>query len=217
MVIWTLLSFVGLSYARGDVDGNGCIHGSGEIKIASCDLKGFRTITIDGAFDVEVKVGVPYEVVIKAEKNLLPHIVAEVKTGRLSIHTDTSICTRGPLFIKIGLPKLDAVTSLGASDIHLDTDHTEALKLVLAGSSELIAEEGHVLKGVFILDGSSELDAWNLTVDSLDISVKGSGDARVKVVKELSVSVKGAGSVEYRGAPKILRSHVSGIGSIEKY
>lgn len=79
-------------------------------------------------------------------------------------------------------------------------------KLILKGSSKHM--EGRI-------SGSGDIDAEDMKVENVNISVTGSGDAQVHATSYLKAKVSGSGDIYYKGSPSLHKS-ISGSGSVSK-
>ena len=66
------------------------------------------------------------------------------------------------------------------------------------------------------IKGSADLEARKLTVQIANITIKGSGDARVRVKESLTADVLGSGDLTYYGNPPKVKLNNNGSGEIEK-
>ena len=94
----------------------------------------------------------------------------------------------------------------------LDPDGNSAEAVHIAGSGN-VQTAGRAAKLGVTIAGSGDLDADELETDNANVSIAGSGDARLTAHKDLSVSIVGSGDVTYRGNAQ-LRSRVTGSGSV---
>lgn len=79
-------------------------------------------------------------------------------------------------------------------------------KLVLNGTAKHLESK---------VTGSGDVDAEDMQVENVHVSVAGSGDVNVHATEYLKAQVAGSGSVYYKGSPNIHKK-VSGSGSISK-
>lgn len=62
--------------------------------------------------------------------------------------------------------------------------------------------------------GSGDYKGFDLVANDVDVSVNGSGDAKVVCNGHFKARVSGSGSISYSGHPKTEDSKVAGSGSI---
>jgi hypothetical protein len=79
-------------------------------------------------------------------------------------------------------------------------------KLILKGSSKHLESR---------ISGSGDIDAEDMRVENVNISVSGSGDAQVHATSYLKAKVSGSGDIYYKGSPSLHKS-VSGSGSVSR-
>jgi hypothetical protein len=61
------------------------------------------------------------------------------------------------------------------------------------------------------------VDALDLEVKKMDISLSGAGSAKVFVTGHLDASISGMGSIRYKGNPTVSKTDGSLFGSIKPY
>lgn len=68
---------------------------------------------------------------------------------------------------------------------------------------------GHRLE----INGSGEVNAFELTQATAEVRINGSGNTRLRVTQALEANIVGSGTVYYRGQPTVTSS-ISGSGRI---
>lgn len=162
----------------------------------------FDSISLSGAFELEVEVGGPQEVVVSADDNLLANVETETVDGELRIRTRDSYSTRGAVEVRVRLPVLRALSASGSSRIVLREMRGERLSLELSGSHELTAR-GTVDELALTASGSSELDLGLLVARSARVSTSGSSEVVLHATDSLALDLAGSSAVRYRGRPRV--------------
>ena len=81
-----------------------------------------------------------------------------------------------------------------------------------AGNATLV---GRTKSLIATVDGSGNLNAFDLPADAARLDISGSGDAEVTISgNDLDVEISGAGSVYYKGTPSNIQSRISGAGEL---
>ena len=211
-IVFTLLVAVGLALPACKFRSSG-LAGSGVRKTEKRELKSFSAIDTTGAYEIHIACQKPAGFEIEADDNILPLIKTEVRDGILFVSSDERYHTAKPVTLRINLPALAAVTSRGAGEITIGNVSGDSLKLESMGAASIDAT-GKAKSVVISSTGAGKIDAGNLQAEKARIDVTGAASVEVYATEQLDVSVSGAGSVTYRGNPKVVNKHVSGIGSV---
>lgn len=102
----------------------------------------------------------------------------------------------------------------GSGDVMIDYIDALTINAEISGSGD-IDLKGFSNDFNVEVDGSGDIDALNLTTETCDIDIMGSGDCEITATDELNIIIRGSGSVFYRGNP-VITSSVSGSGDIVK-
>ncbi len=137
--------------------------------------------------------------------------------------------------VRLSTPELDgielanssSVRSEGAltfSDLGLRTAGNSVVELELANANSLSIDGSGTLNGtlrgsvkdlVVNTAGSTEIDALELSSNTAEVELAGSGLVRVNADSTLSLKVAGSGDLEYRGDPE-LSVEIAGSGQVRK-
>jgi hypothetical protein len=211
-LLLTLIAFGGCKYV-GKFGGG--TTGSGVMKSEQRSVPAFNSVDISGAYDVQIVAQKEQSVEIEGDDNLLPLIKTEVKGNVLTISNDQSLSTRGKLRLRISTPKLDGITTSGASDITASNVKSDAFKIDISGAGSFkVSGEAKTLE--VKLSGAGELDAKDLHAEKVNLTSSGAANADVYASEELHVNASGAGNVNYYGDPKVVTKDSSGVASITK-
>ncbi len=100
----------------------------------------------------------------------------------------------------------------GSGNITLATS-ASGLSAEISGSGKItLSGKANSLKAR--ISGSGNVKAENLTVDTVDASISGSGDIYITANEEITARVSGSGNVYYKGEPERRDSQSSGSGRI---
>jgi hypothetical protein len=217
-ITFTLLllatGFNQLCFAR---DGNlyaNCAEESGVQQTARRVVDSFDSIDIQGSFSSVITCGNGYAIKITCDKNLLPYIATEVRSRKLFIFTEKSICTTKGINIFISVPDIRSVNASGSNDISIKGIDNQSISVSLDGAGDLNLS-GRTNKFKANLAGSNHLQAKSLRSEKSSISIAGSSDASVYATEVLDVIISGVGGVMYYGNPKSISKNISGIGTVE--
>lgn len=210
------------------------VRGSGDVSSESREVSGFEQIKLRGSGSVIVEVTGTESLTIEAEENLLEYLTTDVEGGVLELGTSRSISPTEEITYRITAIALDALTISGSGDITALGVSGERLDVEISGSGDLrlpdvqVREVSADLSGSGAIEisgatdelrvsisGSGDFEGSDLTADTGNVVVSGSGDAAVNVTERLEAAVSGSGTVRYYGNPTV-DATTSGSGDIER-
>jgi hypothetical protein len=178
------------------------------------DVAGFTRIDNRGSVDVQLHVGEPQRVRVRAGKKVIGDVHTEVRDGTLRLTFDHDSLVGSEVVVEAWMPKLAGIEASGSGDIDADGIDADALAVRSDGSADL-ALEGTAGRLALELNGSGDADLAALAAREARVSVAGSGDADVRADERLQVDVAGSGDVRYHGRPA-LTQHVDGSGDLTR-
>lgn len=210
------------------------IHGNGIVASEGRITYQFDEVKSEGAFDVHITNGDEFEVVVRAESNLLPYIETDVNNNnmlRIYFRGLHNVKNQLPMEVFVTTPYLNGVKQSGSGIITTDyfennnfdvaisgsgvietAVNTITLDAVISGSGNLIIS-GVAKQADLVVSGSGRLDAYDLTLRDCEALISGSGNMWVNVERFLNASISGSGSIYYSGEPNV-ETHISGSGRI---
>ncbi|MEO8675541.1 MAG: head GIN domain-containing protein [Casimicrobiaceae bacterium] len=216
--------------------GSGRIVGSGVTKTETRAVSGFHGIGLAVDARVELRQGGSEGLSITGDDNIVPLIETVVEDGILKIRWPRN---RGgstrykELVIVVDAKTIDSLAVAGSGELRAERLKSGDLRTSLAGAGRI--DIGALEANAFrtSIDGSGNMTAAG-RVESLDVSVAGSGNlaasklesrrARISVAgsgtasvwatETLNASVAGSGDVRYVGKPQVTMS-VAGSGSVK--
>lgn len=212
------------------------IKGDGEILTETRTEKDFTGVDAAVPGKINVKHGPIFKVVVQVEENLLPYLKTEVESnGVLHIYFSEEVRDVDGLVVSLTMPALESIRLSGSGTVattglfsgaSMDIDVSGSGEVVtdfmdfdnidvqLSGSGEIeLHGTGGILKSQ--ISGSGDFEALDCPVREAEVSVSGSGTARVDVAQKLKARVSGSGDVYYEGDP-VVDGDVSGSGKILK-
>lgn len=211
------------------------VRGNGDFQKETRSHRDFEEININGEYDVVLTQGDKFEVTLEAEANLLEHLETTVKNGTLRLGTKdgSNVISESSPTAYVTMPELRRLGIYGSGLVTNETPFQgDLVELVISGDGELdmnfecttmktvISGSGEIKlrgKGEFLESrnsGSGKIKAENFITETANITISGSGDARVHVKEHLQVSVSGSGTVLYDGSPKDINKYISGSGEV---
>lgn len=217
----------------------GAIPGSGSIKSETREPGAFQAVTVDWPADVIVRQGEKTSVQIEADDNLLPQLLTEVSSGRLTIknrEADRNARVNPTQMVKITITVKDLAEIEFAAPVGtlvVNEWLAGALRLVLSGGAQIKVSNIQVdsLEGLFsgvgdiqvdgtadqvnlVHSGMGNFNTSNLKCNQATVELSGTGDVTVRVEKVLNAKVTGVGTVLYYGTPRVEKD-VQGLGSVK--
>jgi hypothetical protein len=190
------------------------IRGSGVAKTEQRTLAPFDRIDVAGAFDVTLVDGPGYKITLEADNDLLDAISSDVFDNELRISSVRSFVSRTAMKATVESPPLRALNVSG--NANATASALSGPSFAFTGSGSSTAKLGGSIESLKIsLAGAGRVDALELTAQSVEVEVLGSGTAEVNAVKTLSFMVIGSGTLRYRGNPKVSRNAI-GRGRVEQ-
>jgi hypothetical protein len=225
--VLALLLFATSCWHDVTVNGNGIASSEGRI------VSGFKAVASSGAFEVHITQGDEYDVMVRAEENIIPYIETRVYNGALHIEIRGihNVRNRLPMEVFVTVPELKGVKLSGSGIITTGHFISSSMDILLSGSggiqvsSELasvaakISGSGSIeLSGItdvadFIISGSGNIRADNLECEECFSAVSGSGDIWIHANEYLHAAISGSGNVYYYGNPET-EGHISGSGKL---
>ncbi|MFO7557820.1 MAG: head GIN domain-containing protein [Desulfobacterales bacterium] len=202
-------------FHQADSFGEGCIEGNGITTKEQRQVPPFGEIDINGAFDVAIQDQKKNKITVTADKNLLPHIITRVKSGKLYVFSDRSICTTSKLHIDIDNDDIKKIQSSGANDISVSGVKSDRLEIEMDGAGD-INLSGKTKLFIVNLSGATDMDAENLRAETVQISLSGAGDATIYASKKLDATVSGSGTVNCSGNPQEIIKKITGAGELNE-
>lgn len=211
---------------------------SGEIIKETREVAEFNSVKTLGSADVVITQGNTQKVVVESDKNLVPHIITEVKNGSLLIDIRASYRNVKVIRVLLTVPDLDAISIEGSGDVSfVNTFKGNEMKVNIKGSGDFSGDfdiknmdyfvngsgDGEIsgIRGNLSvkISGSGDFEADKLRLEKCDISVVGSGDIELKGSTEnLVIGLMGSGYVNAYGLAAVnVVANVKGSGDIEVY
>lgn len=194
-----------------------CIKGSGIAKTIIMNAKPFSRANITGSVDVDFVISKSEQVIeITADDNLISFIDISYSEDSIfiSYKDGANFSTCQPIKVNITCPVLEVIESTGSSDVTVSNLDQDKLCISVDGSA-YISLNGHAEHAIFSIKGSGAIKAKKLEVNTLKVSISGSGDVKVTAKKSAHIRVSGSGSVKVYGNPVEKSSECNGSGEIK--
>jgi len=190
------------------------VKGSGVTASETRNVPAFSAVELAASNIVDVRVGEAQRVVVHADDNLLHRITTTVNGGRLVIaQIPGSVEARSELRVEIQVPKLVALALSGSGIVSATGVDATAFTVTLDGSG-VIHAAGTVQRLEVSLGGSGDAQLSELRARTVHAVVGGSGRILTTATETLDASVPGSGAIIYGGAPAHVSRSVTGSGAV---
>ena len=236
IIFSTLILTVTMSTNAQDWFGNSKnIKGNGKLISVNRTTSDYDKVIVGGSFDVILVKGKEGIIIIEGEENIIPYLETEVNRNTLQVkyRKNIHIRTTKRLTVTITYKDIDKVSLGGSGNITNEgiiksNDFTVALggsgNITLRvdadkvdskiGGSGNIKLSGSSIELDFSIAGSGSIKAYDLTTDTLNATIAGSGNIRITVKTKIKAKVVGSGSIYYKGKPQSVDSKSVGSGSV---
>lgn len=217
MILSFLVSWITPTVGTETADGRGSrdrVLGSGERVTKTIELENYTAIELRVAADMRVSIGKPTPLTIKADDNILALIKMEVTNGRLVISAEREFTTKSSLDIVVTVARLNAVSVVGAGDMHVTKLDNKTLSVTATGAAD-IHLSGKTETLSLSATGAADVHAFELDSRNANVTITGPADANISVDGSLTVTIVGAGDVNYKGDAKVTKI-ITGGGDVNK-
>ena len=212
------------------------MRGSGNIITENKTVSDFNSISVGGAFEVELKNGSITQVKVEADDNLMKYINIDVSGNTLKIRTEgLNNLNNAHLKVFITAPNISQIKSSGAASVDIKgvLKNNDKINLEASGAAningEVDAPEIHTeASGAANIDirvktksykanasGSGTVKSSDLMSETTNAHASGAGTVHVYSSVSMDAEASGAGTVHYKGGGS-LSQKVSGAGNIKK-
>jgi hypothetical protein len=200
------------------------------------EVGAFREISFGGVGKLFVRPGETETLTVEARRDILPHIVTEVKDQRLVMRFEKKgLLPRtgdmGSIHFHVTVRELEGIDVSGAAKIEGSELSGETFSLRVSGAArarldlsvnQLVTTTsgaasltlgGKTESQRVTISGASNYNAEELASRDCRVDISGAGKARVRAEAELDVHISGAGTVLYAGTP-VVHKRISGVGRV---
>ncbi|MFA6275831.1 MAG: head GIN domain-containing protein [Pedobacter sp.] len=214
LITFSLLAILFLTSCKKDR-----ITADGNIITETRNPGNFTKVHTSGANNVYIKFGADYKIELKGSANLMPYFKTNIVNGKLYLSFDNVNVKQDDIEIFVTLPSIKAITLSGSAKITLSGNFPviDFLNFDISGSGDIVANSNILVEELNVnISGSGKIEAEKITSNYADVTISGSGDARIGVQSELKASISGSGKVYYSGNATV-ESHISGSGKVIKF
>jgi hypothetical protein len=194
---------------------------TGPVASVTRNLSGFDRIDARGMWEVDLKQGNVWDVVLSYPENAADRVDARVENGRLILEEKG----RGwswfggndeSLEATITMPALEGIDLSGASELRLAGFSGDTLEITASGVTEINGSRGSYRNLALVVSGAGEVDLDEIVVDDARVVLSGAGDIKLNMNGGvLAGSVSGAGHITYRGSVREENVVTSGFSTVD--
>jgi len=211
--------------------------GSGVVESKEKSLGSFSKIEVSGSFKVNIYPSDEHRIVVETDDNLQKFIRIEEDNDRLKVGIKNNVNIRPSktVVLRVYMKEVNRVELAGSCELKSEGTlrHGDRMDITMAGSSKADLEvdapdfnvsmagsgkmkaSGKTRSLKVKIAGSGSFSGSELLSESTEISISGSGDARVFSSVDLKVNIAGTGNVLYYGNPTNVKKNIAGKGSVK--
>ena len=190
------------------------IAGSGKLEKQKRDVGFFKSISTEGAFNLQIVCQKPQSLEIEGDDNVLPLVSTEVSNNVLHIKNLRGYSVSEPVTLRLSVPDLEGISASGAGKIEISGIKNEKFVIDASGAPAIkAAGETKVLN--VDASGAGKIDTHRLRAARVVVESKGVSKVEVYAAEQLDVTVSGPSNVIYEG-DAVVNKTVNGPGSVEK-
>jgi len=208
--------------------------GSGPVVTLEKPLSGFDRIEAAWGFDVQIRQGDTFAVLLRVSENLVDDLDVAVRQGTLHLGLRAALgVANAHLEAEVTLPALSGLEVSGGADARLESFRLDdpftlgasggaklrgdveagSIRADVSGGAEVsLSGTGEDLE--LNVSGGGEADLPGLTVREATVEASGGGTATVHATDSLDAEATGGGRVYYKGNPSVDRVETSGGGQV---
>jgi hypothetical protein len=188
-------------------------------EIKTIVVPNFDSLELAGKVDVELVVGAKQSVEVETDASNMDKVEISVKDKVLVIGNKRSsdwsfsfkdqrtiVRITAPVISDIGVSGACTIKASGFTGGSLDFEGSGAIEATLNGLVDTLSID---------ISGAAEIKAFELKAQAVKLDISGSAQIEVYAVKTIQSDVSGAASVLYKGTPAVVKSDISGMGTMK--
>lgn len=173
------------------------VRGNGDVTAETRPVDAIDAVKLTNQGDLFITLGEREELVVRAESNLLEHIVSDVADGELTLRSERGVNLRPtrPIRYELTVRELESIRGSGSGDIAAPRLRAERMDLTLTGSGDLDLDGLETGEGSLRITGSGDAEIGRLRAEVFDLRVTGSGDVKIREgdVHDFEAQITGSG------------------------
>lgn len=217
-------------------EGDDLVVGSRVVTDEIRNLSYFDAVRMIGSYKLYLSRGPSQAIRLEGEDNILPIIETRIEGDTLVIESNRPYHSHVGITVYVSIEKIRGLEIVGGSKIigeeDLDADDLQ-LEIIGAGEIDLGVSaqsifsrivgagkmflEGDANQHRVEIEGTGNIEAANLQINSYDIIINGAGSCRIFVTNVLNVIINGGGLIYYQGSPTVINSTINGAGRLIQF
>lgn len=232
-VIFFILGFISITISKANTN---------HLLLQEVNYKDFTKLDVSGVWDVEIKRGNKYKIVISSSYDMGKYIDIDKSNNVLYLRTKMrpwawfrKTSAEDRISVKITLPELEKIEISGESTLVFNGFNADIFNLDMSGKSKITCKDNKIDDLFIENSGASIINCKNNTVENLSVESSGlseldfdsttnanvylSGKSKTTIKMRggnLSGHIDGKASLIYSGKANIQDLSTSGLGTITK-
>ena len=195
----------------------------GELITETFDLEDFRSVAIEGAWQVNLTQGDEWQVEVSHSEDLEGDVEVRVRGDRLILDRTSSGSwrwwrrTESRLMARIVMPELSELNLAGASELDFSGFTGDRLEVEIAGAVHITGSDGRYDVLDLEVAGASEVDLRGIVVTDAEVDLAGASEVTLNMDGGvLAGSMAGAGGIDYYGTVAEQRVRIAGVARVNR-
>lgn len=191
------------------------IKGSGKITTNKREMQKFKTVQINGDFNVNIVAQKKQDLAIIGDDNVVPRISTEVKEGTLYVRLLPGKLLKPSKTpeIVISVAELNKIKASGGSKIRVMNLKSDQVNVKTSGNTQLdIAGVANTVR--VKSSGSAQTNAQFLEAKNVKVKTTDTAKTYISASNVLDVNVSDSGRVQYTGNPKKIIKDIKDSGKV---
>jgi hypothetical protein len=185
----------------------------------SFDVEEFEEIEVSGGWEVSVREGSSFDVLIETDEALFDLLSVERRGETLRIGSEQKWYwdEKARLRATITMPSVSALRVAGGADVDLDGFTGELLAIGISGAADVTADDSVWDRLEVQVSGAANVDFADSRVTDAEVRLDGAGNVELTMAGgELTGRIGGVGSITYGGEVARESVDIGGVGSVER-
>jgi hypothetical protein len=190
----------------------GALVGDGDVREEDRTTPSFRSVSVEGPIAGTLTAGADARVLVRADANLLDHLVTEVTGSTLFLRVDAAV-EEGTLEVEVSATSFEGIYHDGSKLIEAFDLASPGLEVVGSGTGRLVGH-GAIGSSEVVTAGTCEVDLGDLETGRVHLEHKSSGLLTVWATEAVDGILTGSGDLIVKGSPPEQDVADEGTGSI---
>jgi len=190
------------------------IKGNGKRELQKRQVASFTSISVNGAFTIEVTCQKDLSLEIEGDENVLGFVSTEVGNNILRLDNKQNYSVSEPIRVRISVPNLEGLAVNGAGHIDVKGIKNDKFEIDTNGAPTIMVS-GTTKMVDIAANGAGKVDTQNLHATRAVVDARGVAKVDLDVSDQLDVEISGPSSVTYSGNPAV-NKNIHGPGKLTR-